>query len=139
MCGFVHSKERLYGQNLLSLLSTRISRLYGLQPSPVVLYMQNIDFRTRITSLCGSQTPPVVFACKTTNSGPEYQVSMGPRHDLWFSACTTACLASELPVSMGQNPHLRISIAKQRLLVQIYNYLWAPDLTCRFVHANIRD
>ena len=80
---------------------------------------------TRITSFCGSQTPPVVFACKTANSGPEYQVSMGPRHDLSFCACTTACLASESLVSMGQNRHLQISIAKQRLLVQNYKSLWA--------------
>ena len=40
---------------------------------------------------------------------------------------------------MGQNPHLRISIAKQRLLEQNYKSLWAPDLTCRFVHENHRD
>ena len=64
---------------------------------------------------------------------------MGPRYDLSFSACTRVCLASELLVSKGQNPHLRISIAKQRLLVQNYQSLWAPDLTCRFVHANHRD
>ena len=51
-----------------SVLSTRLKRLYGFQPSPVVLCMQNRDFRTRITSLCGSKTPPVVFACKTATS-----------------------------------------------------------------------
>ena len=122
-----------------SVLSTRISSLYGFQPSPVVLCKQNIDFRTRITSICGFQTPPVVFACKTANSGPEYQVSTCPRHDLSFSACTRASLASELLVSMGQNPHLPISIAKRRLLVQNYKSIWSPDLTCRFVHANHRD
>ena len=45
--------------------------LHCFQPSPVVLCMQNSDFRTRITRLCGSKTPPVAFACKTATSGPE--------------------------------------------------------------------
>ena len=141
-----------------SLFSTRITSLFGSQPSCVVLWIQKSDFltrinclclvqkyqdymgsKTRITSICEFQTPPVVFACKTANSGPEYQFSMRPRHDLSFSASTRACLASELLVSRGQNPHLRISIAKQRLLVENYKSLWAPDLTCRFVQANHRD
>ena len=77
-----------------------------MQPSPVVLCMQNSDFRTRITSLCRSKTPPVVFACKTSTSGPEQQMSMGARHDLSFCACTTACLESEILVSIGSRPHL---------------------------------
>ena len=54
-----------------SVLSPRLHRQYCLQPSPVVLCMQNSDFRTRITSLCGSNTPPVVFAYKTATSRPE--------------------------------------------------------------------
>ena len=67
-----------------------------------------------MTSLCGSKTPPVVFACKTATSGPEWQVSMGPRYDLSFCACTTACLASEILVSLGPRPHLWFLHAKQR-------------------------
>ena len=58
--------------------------LHWFQPSPVVLCMQNSDFRTRITSLCGSKTPPVVFGCKTAPCGPEEHVTMSPRHNLSF-------------------------------------------------------
>ena len=98
-----------------SVLSTRIKRLYCLQPSPVVLWMQNRGFRTRITSLGRSKTPPVVFACKTATSGPEEQISMGPRHDLPFCACTTACLASEILVSIDSRPHLWFLQSTERL------------------------
>ena len=118
-----------------SVLSTRINILYWFQPSPVVFWMQNSDFRTKITNICGSKTPPVVFACKTATSGPEYQISMGLRHDLSFCSCTTACLASELLVSICPSPHLWFLLAKQRLLDHTYKSLRTPDLTCRFVHA----
>ena len=74
----------------------------------------------------------MVFACKTATFGQEYEVSIGTRYDLSFCTCTTACLESELPVSMGARSHLWILIAKQRLLVQNYKSLWAPDMTCRF-------
>ena len=84
-------------------------------------------------------TPPVLFACKTATSGPENQVSMGPRHDLSFCACTTVCLASQILVSIGPRPHLWILIAKQRLLVMNHKSLLVPDLTSRFVHAKRRD
>ena len=52
-------------------------RIYG-------FCMQNSAFRTRITSLYGSQTSSEVFKCRTTASGPELQVSMGPRPYLCF-------------------------------------------------------
>ena len=61
---------------------TRITNLYGLQPSSVVLYIQNCAL------------------------GPILHVSMGPRHHLCFHACKTACLASELLVSVGPSSHL---------------------------------
>ena len=121
-----------------SVPSTRIKRLYLFQPSPVILCMQNSDFRTRNTGPCGSKNPPVVFACKTASSGPEWQVSMVPRHDLSLCACKTTYLASELLVSMGPRPHRWFLIANQHPLVQIYKSPWVPDLTCRFVHAKQR-
>ena len=95
-------------------LNTRIKRQYWIQPSPVGLCMQNSDFRTRITSLWGSKTSPVVFAYKTASSGPEQQVSMGPRYDLSFCACTTAGLTSDLLFSMGPSPLQWFLHAKQR-------------------------
>ena len=113
-----------------SVLSIRITSFYGSRPLSVVLCLQSSDFRTSHTSLYGSHTSfvflsthnsvlstrikglywfcisPVVFACKAATSGPECQVSMGPRHDLSFCACTTSSLASELLVSMGPSLHL---------------------------------
>ena len=44
---------------------------YGAQTSPVVLCMQNGVISTRITSLYGSQPSSVVFASKTAAFGPE--------------------------------------------------------------------
>ena len=102
--GFQTSSVVLSSHN--SVLSTRIKRLYCLQHSPVVLCMQNSGFRPRITSLCRSKTPPMVFACKTATSGPEEQISVGPRHDLPFCAGTTACLASEILGSIDSRPHM---------------------------------
>ena len=119
-----------------SVLSRRRKSLYWFQPSPVVLCMQNSDFRSRMTSLCGSKTPPVAFACKTVTSGPEWQVSMDPRHGLSFCACTTACLASELLVSMGPSVHLWFLHAKQRLLDQDNKSIFVPDITSCHLHAN---
>ena len=122
-----------------TVLNTRIKRLYLFQPSPVVLCMQNSDFRARIRGPCGSKTPPVGFACKTAPSGPEWQVSIGPRHDLSFWACTTACLESELLVSMGPSPYLWLLHAKQRLLEPNNKSLCVPEITCCFVRAIQRD
>ena len=119
-----------------SVPSFRITSPYGSLTSPVILYMQNSEFRTGITSLCGSKAPTMAFACKTASSGPEYQVSMGPTHDLSFCACRTACLASELLVSMGPSPHLWFLEAKQRLLGQNNKSLWVSALIFCFWMQN---
>ena len=63
--------------------------------------MQNSVISIRITSLYGSQPSIVVYACKTATLGPDLQVSMGPRPHLCFIAIKTATLAPELQVSMG--------------------------------------
>ena len=143
-----------------SVISTRNTRLYGFQPSSVVLCIQNSDFWNRITNLLGSQTLPVIqcrqysvictritclygsqplsviFACKTATFGAELQDFMGPRHDLSFCAYKTAWLASELLVSMSPISHVWFLDAKQRLLDRNNKSLWVPDITCRCVHEN---
>ena len=48
-------------------------RLYGFQPSPVVLCMQNGDFSIWNTILYWSQPSSVVFVCKTETCGPAYK------------------------------------------------------------------
>ena len=146
-----------------SVISTRITTLYGFQPSSAVFYIQNCGFRTNIACLYGSQTYPVilclqnivpsisntnlygsqpssvVFTCKTDTSGLEKHVSMGPRHHLSFCACNKVWLVPESLVSIGPSPHVWFSHAKQPLLDQNNKSLWAPDITCRFVHAIQRD
>ena len=136
---FVSQTSSVVVSTHISVLSTRIRSLYLFQPSPVVLCMQNSDFRTRNTGPCWSKTPPVVFACKTATTGPEWQISMGRRHDLSFYACTTACLASELLGFMGPSPHLWLLHAKQRLLDPNNKSLSVSEITCHFVHAIQRD
>ena len=74
-CRLVHAKQRNQHQKYLSLWVPAL--ICG-------FWMQNSDFLTRITSLYGSQPSSVVFGCKTATLGPELQVSVGPRPHLWF-------------------------------------------------------
>ena len=63
--------------------------------------MQNSVISTRMTSLYGSQPLFVVFACETATLGPELQVSMGPRLRLSTFECKTACLVRCCRLSIG--------------------------------------
>ena len=49
-----------------------------------VFCIQTSDFSTRITSLYGSQPSFVAFTCKRATLGSELQVSMGPSPPLWL-------------------------------------------------------
>ena len=118
-----------------SVLSTRIKRQYGFQPSPVVLFMQtatlalslycsqqssgfcmqNSDFWTRIANLYGSQLSHAV---------------------LWLQ-CSAISTRTTCPY--GSQPLSAVLRAKERLLEQNYKSVWDPDHTCRFVHARQRD
>ena len=90
---------------------TRINGLYWSLTSPVVLCIQNSVLSIRNTSLNVSQPSSVVFTCKTATLGPELQVSMDPKPQLWFCAW------------------------KQRPYHQTYKSLWVPDLPCGSVNA----
>ena len=144
-------------------LSTRMTSLYGFQPSPVVLCMQNRDFRTRLTSLYGSQTSPVVLCMLngvistritslygsqispvilcTLNSVISTRITSlyGSQPSSAFFAHKTAPFRPELQVSMGPSRHLHFLHAKQRLFDQNYKSLWVPDLICCFVNEKQRD
>ena len=50
-----------------------ITSLYGSQTWPVILCIYHSVISTRISRLCGSQPSSVVFACKTATFGPEYK------------------------------------------------------------------
>ena len=174
---FLHAKQRVLEQNYKSLRS---------QTSPVVLCMQNSVISIRISSLYGSHLSSVVFtyktaryvpeilvsmgyrpflsfcACKTATLGPDLQVCMGPRPHLrlwalitaclaqeqkgyigsrphlWFCASKTATLGLELQISVGPRPHLWIVHAKQRLLDLNNKSLCFPHMTCHFVHVQER-
>ena len=81
-----------------------------------LLCMRYSVISTRITCLYGSQHLSVVLHEKTATFGAELQVSMGPRHDVSFFAWKRAWLAPELIVSMGPSPHVRFFDAKPRLM-----------------------
>ena len=102
-----------------SYLRRKIASLYGSQTSHVIFCLQNSVPSIWITSLYGSQPSCVVFGCKkrdlrqndksiwvpalicvflickTATLGPDLQVCMDPRPQLWFWAHITACLAQE--------------------------------------------
>ena len=80
MC-FFHAKSDFWSS---------ITSLYGTQTSPVALCMQYSVISTRITCLYGSQLFSVVFSFETASFGAEIQVCVGPRHNLSFCACKTA-------------------------------------------------
>ena len=96
-------------------IRTRMTLVYWLQLSSVVLGIEKVDFSIRPTRLYGCQPSFVGFACKTACLAPELLVSMAPRPHLSFCACKTTWLASESLVSMGPSPHLWYLHAKQRL------------------------
>ena len=72
---FLHAKQRLLDPK---------TNLYGSQTSPVVLCMQYSLISTRITCLYGPQPLSVVFACKTAWLASELLVFIGPSHHVWF-------------------------------------------------------
>ena len=78
-----------------SVISVRITSLYGSETSPVVLCMQKNVISIRITSLYGSQPSSVVFVRKTATFGSELQVSMGPKLRLLMCESKTAYLDPE--------------------------------------------
>ena len=74
-CWLLHAKQRAKIQNDSCLL---VPAFIG------GFCVQNRDYRTRITSLYGSQPSSVVFTCKTVTFGSEPQVTMGPSPHLLF-------------------------------------------------------
>ena len=97
ICGFVHSKHRLYNQNYMTLWVPDLA-------SGFVNAKQRSS--TRMTTLYGFQPFTCGFGCKTAWFAPEWQDYIATSHHLWFCACKTAPLGLELQVSVGQRPHL---------------------------------
>ena len=120
-----------------SVICSRMTSLYGFQPSSEVLFMQNGDFRTRPTGLYGSQTSVVLSIHNSVISTRIKSLFCSSPH-LWFCACKTATLGLELQVSVGPTLHLWFLHAKQRLLDQNDKSLWVQDMTCCFVQVQQR-
>ena len=80
---------------------TSITSLHGSQTSSVVLRTHNSVLSTRIKRLYGFQPSSVFCVFKAETLGPKLHVSMDPRPHLWLFTCKTAFLASELLVSNG--------------------------------------
>ena len=89
-----------------SVISTRMTSLYGSQPSTVVFWCTTATLALELLVSIGFCHHLWIYAFKTATFETKLHVSMGPRAHLWFCACTTACLASELLVSSSPSPHL---------------------------------
>ena len=119
-----HAKQRLLEQNYKSVWDPE---------KPVVLCLQYSVISTRITFLYGPQPLSVVFSCKTAPFEAELKLCMGSRPHLSVCACKSAWIAPELLVSMGSSPHLWFLHAKQRLLDQCTSLYWfqpSPVVLC---------
>ena len=116
-----------------SVICTRIKTLYGFQLSPVVLCIQNSDFRTRITSLCRWIDPTCGFCMQNSDFWTRITSLYGTQTSPVISVCKTACLASEILVSMSPSPHVWFLDAKQRLMTAIacvYGSQTSPVIFC---------
>ena len=146
----------------ISMISIKITSLYGSQPLCVVFtcktatfghelldsigpspllcfFIQNSGFWTSIQVSMGTRPHLSFYAYKTAWLASEILVSMGSSHHLWFCAYKTAWLAPELLVSIDPSPHVWLLDAKQRLLDWNKKSPRDPDITCRIVHAKQRD
>ena len=149
----MQSKERPYDQNCMALwvpnntcrfvqysvISARITSLYGFQHSSVVLCIQKSDFRTRIACLYGSQTSPVILCMQ--NSVPSIRIT-----SLYGSQPSSVVLCvqkrdfrTRIALLYGSQPSSVDYACKTATFGPEYKSLWVPALTCRFVHAKLRD
>ena len=113
-----------------SVICTGMTRLYGFQPSSVVLCLQNSDLRPRIAYLYGSQTSPLILWMQ--NGVPSIRMTslcgfqpwnihlcmQNGAINTWITslyvslpssvvfACKTGTFGPELQVSMGPRPSL---------------------------------
>ena len=70
--------------------------VYWPQPSSLVLCIQNSMISIRITCLYGSQPSFVIFARKTETLGPELQVSIGPRPHQWLFSIQNSAFSTRI-------------------------------------------
>ena len=140
---------------------TRLTSVYGSQTSSVVLSTPNSVLSTRIKRQYGFQPSPVVMFMQTATLALEKLVSIVPRSHLWFLHAKQrpldpnskslwvpvvavlwlqcSAISTRTTCPYGSQPLSAVLRAKERLLEQNYKSVWDPDHTCRFVHARQRD
>ena len=134
ICGFVHSKQRLYASELTG--------IYGTQPSPLVLCMHNSVISTRNTSLHWSQTSPVDL-CMQTNVIIIRITSLywSQTFIIWFIIIQNSglrdqnCMSLCVPDSHLWFSTLHNSVHYDPELIVVYG---SQTFTCSFVHSNLR-
>ena len=98
--------------------------------------MQNRDFRSRITSFSVSKDPTCGFYMQNSDSWT-WITGLYVFHTWPVILCMYKSVLSIRITSLyGSQPSSVVFACKQRLLDQIYKFLWVPDFTCRFVHSN---
>ena len=115
---------------------SRITSLYVSQAWPVILCMYKSVLSIRITCLYGSQPSSVGFAYKTAHFGPELQVSMGARPHLWFLHAKQRRLDPNNKSLLVPDITCRFVHAKLRNYHQNNLSLWVPALICCFCMEN---
>ena len=144
-----------------SVISIRITSLYGFQPSSVVLACKtapfgqelqvsmgpsphqccvhaNTDFWNRITSLYVSQTSPVVLCMQNSVISIRKTGLYGSQPSSVAFACKTDTFWPELHVSIGLKPHLRFCACKTACLASELLVSMGPSTDLWFLDAEQR-
>ena len=143
-------------------ICTRMSSLYGFQPSSVFFFMQNSDFMTRLTSLYGSQTSSVVLSKHNSvintrikrlygfQPSPVVLCMQNGDFITWITsfygsqpssevfACKPETFGPKLHVSMGPRTHLWFSACKTACLASEILVSMCPSPHLWFLNAKQR-
>ena len=101
--------------------------------------MKNNVISIRNTSLYGSQPSFVVFACKTATSGPELQVSMGPRPHLCFFGIQNSAFSTRIAsLNWSQPSSVVLCIHNSYIMTRInclYGSHTSPVVLCMQINV----
>ena len=116
-----------------SVLSTRIKRQYGFQPSPVVLFMQTATLALELLVSIVPSSHLWFLHAKQRLLDPNSKSLWVPVITCRFCDCNAARLAPELLVPMGPSPYLRFSVQKSDFwsrITRLYGTQTTPVVLC---------
>ena len=143
-----------------SVICTRMTSVYGFQPSSAFFFMQNSDFRTRLTSLYWSHTSSVVLSTHISvlstrikrlygfQPSPvvccmqisDFNTRMASLYGFQLSSVVLFMQNSDFKTNLyWSQPSSVVFACKTSTFGPAFKSLWVPDITCRFVHAKQHD